>query len=136
MACSCYLQPDQELLVVKQAVCTVDYLCGDSAHLDSSDFLQGLLNKTPKARLSWPDLLRHPFVRESPEEEQRRAAARADQVLCLHVSQPRVSTSHLSMHLRLHLHNELVHDSANVSHLKPLQSCPTVQQCVGPPAGF
>ncbi|XP_041347923.1 serine/threonine-protein kinase 36-like isoform X2 [Gigantopelta aegis] len=26
------------------------------------DFLQGLLNKNPKGRLSWPDLLHHPFV--------------------------------------------------------------------------
>lgn len=26
------------------------------------DFLQGLLNKNPRQRLSWPDLLYHPFV--------------------------------------------------------------------------
>nr|KAG5700609.1 hypothetical protein BaRGS_015405 [Batillaria attramentaria] len=26
------------------------------------DFLQGLLNKNPRQRLSWPDLLHHPFV--------------------------------------------------------------------------
>ena len=26
------------------------------------DFLQGLLTKTPKQRLSWPALLQHPFV--------------------------------------------------------------------------
>ncbi|XP_059141268.1 serine/threonine-protein kinase 36-like [Physella acuta] len=26
------------------------------------DFLQGLLNKNPKCRLAWPDLLHHPFV--------------------------------------------------------------------------
>ena len=26
------------------------------------DFLQGLLNKNPHQRLSWPDLLHHPFI--------------------------------------------------------------------------
>lgn len=26
------------------------------------DFLQGLLSKNPRHRLSWPDLLHHPFV--------------------------------------------------------------------------
>ena len=29
---------------------------------DFKDFLQGLLNKNPCQRLSWPDLLYHPFV--------------------------------------------------------------------------
>ncbi|XP_076434866.1 serine/threonine-protein kinase 36-like isoform X2 [Babylonia areolata] len=29
------------------------------------DFLQGLLNKNPRQRLSWPDLLHHPFVASS-----------------------------------------------------------------------
>ncbi len=28
------------------------------------DFLKGLLHKTPAQRLSWPDLLNHPFVAE------------------------------------------------------------------------
>lgn len=46
--------------------------------------LQGLLNKKPENRLDWPDLLSHPFVKESEEErlgrEQRlvTAAARAE----------------------------------------------------------
>lgn len=43
-----------------------------------SEALQGLLNKRPEARLSWPELLHHPFVRESDEEVQRRQAALAD----------------------------------------------------------
>ena len=34
-------------------------------------FLQGLLNKTPGKRLSWPHLLDHPFIRESPEDVQK-----------------------------------------------------------------
>ena len=28
------------------------------------DFLQGLLTKNPRHRLSWPDLLQHPFVKD------------------------------------------------------------------------
>ena len=46
--------------------------------------VQGLLNKKPENRLDWPDLLSHPFVKESEEErlvrEQRlvTAAARAE----------------------------------------------------------
>lgn len=46
--------------------------------------LQGLLNKKPENRLDWPDLLSHPFVKESDEErlgrEQRlvTAAVRAE----------------------------------------------------------
>ncbi len=39
---------------------------------------QGLLHKNPKLRLSWPDLLKHPFVRTTPAEEEARAAV-ADQ---------------------------------------------------------
>ena len=30
---------------------------------DFKTFLQGLLHKSPKRRLAWPDLLHHPFVR-------------------------------------------------------------------------
>ena len=40
--------------------------------------LQGLLNKRPADRLAWPDLLEHPFVRESPEDLRTREAALAD----------------------------------------------------------
>ncbi len=40
--------------------------------------LQGLLNKRPADRLAWPDLLEHPFVRETPEELRTREAALAD----------------------------------------------------------
>ena len=39
--------------------------------------LQGLLNKRPADRLAWPDLLDHPFVRETPEELRTREAALA-----------------------------------------------------------
>jgi hypothetical protein len=46
--------------------------------------LKGLLNKDPKKRLDWPDLLDHPFVKESSSERLEReqrlssAAARAE----------------------------------------------------------
>eukprot|EP00191_Tetraselmis_sp_GSL018_P012506 CAMPEP_0177598674 /NCGR_PEP_ID=MMETSP0419_2-20121207/12506_1 /TAXON_ID=582737 /ORGANISM="Tetraselmis sp., Strain GSL018" /LENGTH=1263 /DNA_ID=CAMNT_0019091197 /DNA_START=454 /DNA_END=4245 /DNA_ORIENTATION=- len=43
------------------------------------DFLKGLLNKDPKKRLGWPNLLDHPFVRETPEEKARRDASLAEQ---------------------------------------------------------
>ena len=39
------------------------------------DFLQGLLQKTPSKRLSWPHLSNHPFIRETADEEARRAEA-------------------------------------------------------------
>ncbi|EIE26434.1 Pkinase-domain-containing protein [Coccomyxa subellipsoidea C-169] len=41
-------------------------------------FLKGLLNKYPAKRLSWPQLLEHPFVAEAPEERQMREAAAAE----------------------------------------------------------
>lgn len=31
-------------------------------------FLKGLLNKVPSERLSWPDLLNHPFIAETDAE--------------------------------------------------------------------
>ncbi|XP_077216571.1 kinase family with ARM repeat domain-containing protein isoform X2 [Tasmannia lanceolata] len=31
-------------------------------------FLKGLLNKVPQNRLTWPSLLEHPFIKESPDE--------------------------------------------------------------------
>ena len=40
--------------------------------------MQGLLNKRPADRLAWPDLMDHPFVRETPEELRTREAALAD----------------------------------------------------------
>ena len=44
----------------------------DTMSADFKSFLQGLLNKTPSERLTWPDLLRHPFVKESEEEKKER----------------------------------------------------------------
>lgn len=41
-------------------------------------FLKGLLNKRPADRLGWPDLLEHPFVRETQEERLKREKALAD----------------------------------------------------------
>ncbi|CAM9284283.1 unnamed protein product [Ectocarpus sp. 13 AM-2016] len=38
---------------------------------DLRSFLQGLLRKDPRQRLSWPELLRHPFVRETEEDRLR-----------------------------------------------------------------
>ena len=35
-------------------------------------FLQGLLNKQPSERLSWPELLQHPFVQETDQEKKDR----------------------------------------------------------------
>jgi len=35
-------------------------------------FLQGLLNKTPSERLSWPELLTHPFIDETEQEKKDR----------------------------------------------------------------
>ena len=35
-------------------------------------FLEGLLNKTPSERLSWPDLLNHPFIKETEQEKKER----------------------------------------------------------------
>ena len=35
-------------------------------------FLQGLLNKTPSERLSWPELLQHPFIKETEQEKKER----------------------------------------------------------------
>uniref|UniRef100_A0A7S3VLZ8 non-specific serine/threonine protein kinase n=1 Tax=Dunaliella tertiolecta TaxID=3047 RepID=A0A7S3VLZ8_DUNTE len=41
-------------------------------------FLKGLLNKKPADRLGWPELLDHPFVRETVEERVRRERALAE----------------------------------------------------------
>ncbi len=35
-------------------------------------FLQGLLNKTPSERLTWPELLSHPFIDETEQEKKDR----------------------------------------------------------------
>lgn len=35
-------------------------------------FLKGLLNKSPNERLGWPDLLNHPFIRETDQEKSER----------------------------------------------------------------
>jgi fused-like protein len=35
-------------------------------------FLQGLLNKAPNERLTWPELLLHPFVVETEQEKKDR----------------------------------------------------------------
>lgn len=35
---------------------------------DFKSFLQGLLQKNPAKRLTWPHLLHHPFVKESPND--------------------------------------------------------------------
>ena len=39
---------------------------------DFKSFLQGLLNKAPNERLTWPDLLQHAFVAESDQEKKDR----------------------------------------------------------------
>ncbi|GFH11451.1 protein kinase domain-containing protein [Haematococcus lacustris] len=45
---------------------------------DFKSFLKGLLNKKPADRLGWPELLEHPFVRETKEEQGVRERALAD----------------------------------------------------------
>ncbi|KAM1676868.1 hypothetical protein FF1_042213 [Malus domestica] len=45
------------------------------------NFLKGLLNKVPQNRLTWPALLEHPFVKETPHEleaREMRSATAAD----------------------------------------------------------
>ncbi|CDW83098.1 protein kinase domain containing protein [Stylonychia lemnae] len=44
----------------------------DNMSPEFKSFLQGLLNKTPSERLSWPELLQHPFVRETDQEKKDR----------------------------------------------------------------
>ena len=44
----------------------------DTMSPDFKSFLQGLLNKTPSERLTWPDLLKHPFVKETEQEKKER----------------------------------------------------------------
>ena len=34
-----------------------------------SYFLKGLLTKSPEDRLTWPDLLNHPFIKETEQEK-------------------------------------------------------------------
>ena len=44
----------------------------DNMSADFKSFLQGLLNKTPSERLSWPELLHHPFIKETEQEKRER----------------------------------------------------------------
>ena len=44
----------------------------DNMSPEFKSFLQGLLNKSPSERLSWPELLQHPFVKESKKEKEDR----------------------------------------------------------------
>lgn len=44
----------------------------DNMSPDFKSFLQGLLQKDPKRRLGWPDLLSHPFLREPPATPTKR----------------------------------------------------------------
>jgi fused-like protein len=44
----------------------------DNMSPEFKSFLQGLLNKTPSERLSWPELLQHPFVSETDQEKKDR----------------------------------------------------------------
>lgn len=44
----------------------------DNMTPDFKNFLKGLLNKIPSERLTWPDLLNHPFIRETEQERNER----------------------------------------------------------------
>lgn len=65
----------------------VEYPANISLELRS--FLQGLLRKDPRQRLSWPDLLRHPFVRETEEDRLRHRREDAHYTLGGGVGPPR-----------------------------------------------
>ncbi|CAN0069952.1 unnamed protein product, partial [Ectocarpus sp. 8 AP-2014] len=56
---------------------------------DLRSFLQGLLRKDPRQRLSWPELLRHPFVRETEEDRLRHRKEDAHYTLGGGVGPPR-----------------------------------------------
>ena len=56
---------------------------------DLRSFLQGLLRKDPRQRLSWPELLRHPFVRETEEDRRRHQREDAHYTLGGGVGPPR-----------------------------------------------
>lgn len=56
---------------------------------DLRSFLQGLLRKDPRQRLSWPDLLQHPFVRETEEDRLRHRREDAHYTLGGGVGPPR-----------------------------------------------
>ena len=40
--------------------------------VEFKSFLKGLLNKAPAERLTWPDLLNHPFIKETEQEKLER----------------------------------------------------------------
>lgn len=45
----------------------------DNMSPEFKSFLKGLLNKTPSERLTWPELLKHPFIAETdPEKSDRK----------------------------------------------------------------
>ncbi|XP_059667382.1 serine/threonine-protein kinase TIO [Cornus florida] len=44
----------------------------DNMSPNFKNFLKGLLNKVPQSRLTWPALLEHPFVKETPKELEAR----------------------------------------------------------------
>jgi len=44
----------------------------DNMSAEFKSFLQGLLNKSPNERLTWPELLHHPFVAETDNEKRDR----------------------------------------------------------------
>lgn len=54
-------------MIVKENVKFPDNITGHFR-----DFLEGLLNKDPTERLSWPNLLNHPFVKETASEKVER----------------------------------------------------------------
>lgn len=49
----------------------------DNMSPNFKSFLKGLLNKTPSQRLTWPLLLTHPFIKETPQELAEREAIEA-----------------------------------------------------------
>jgi len=44
----------------------------DNMGPEFKSFLKGLLNKAPSERLGWPELLNHPFIKETDQERNER----------------------------------------------------------------
>lgn len=57
--------------------------CDTCDTCDTCDKPQGLLNKKPGDRLGWPELLEHPFVRETAEERLRWVGIRFRSIVVL-----------------------------------------------------
>ncbi|KAJ0577416.1 putative protein kinase ULK-Fused family [Helianthus annuus] len=58
-------------------------MCPETMSANFRSFLTGLLNKDPHSRLTWPELLHHPFVAEPLEDVEARVLVFSYLFLCL-----------------------------------------------------